>query len=80
MVGVRTKFLVLILYCIVFVSVSLFFPSCHLLADSDSSLSYIRRITGLSLPSHISVISEFDQGELEMGGKYQIEKRTLRGF
>lgn len=57
---------------------SVIFGSCQY--NSSSVLSFIRRVTKISLPSNISIISEFDQGELEAGGKYQLEKKDLEGF
>jgi hypothetical protein len=54
------------------------FGSCRY--NSNSVLSFIRRVTKISIPSNTSIISEFDQGELEAGGKYQLEQKDLEGF
>jgi hypothetical protein len=67
------------LVCLVFVCISLSLISCELLNDS-AGLTYIRRITKVSLPRQISVISEFDQGEIEMGGKYRIFTTDIKMF
>lgn len=65
-------------YVIFIVVGSVIFASCQF--NSNSVLSSIRRVTKISIPNNISTISEFDQGELEAGGKYQIEGNDLKGF
>jgi hypothetical protein len=65
-------------YIIVIVTGSVIFASCQY--DSISVLSFIRRVTKISIPADISTISEFDQGELEAGGKYQLKQKDLEEF
>jgi hypothetical protein len=57
---------------------SAIFASCHF--NNESELSFIRRVTKIPIPNDISTISEFDQGELEAGGKYRLEQKDLEGF
>jgi len=67
-----------LLYIIVIVTGSVIFESCQY--HNNSVLPFIRRVTKISIPGKISTISEFDQGELEAGGKYQLEQKDLGGF
>ncbi len=66
------------LHIIVFLAGSVIFISCQ--SDTGSVLSFIRRVAKISLPNNISIISEFDQGELEAGGKYRLEQKELDSF
>jgi hypothetical protein len=53
---------------------------CFFATNKGSTLRYIRRITAVSLPADLAIISEFDQGELEAGGKYLLEKKDIKAF
>jgi len=66
--------------CIVIVILGVFtlFPGC--LYENSSVLPFIRSVTRVSIPSSISTISEFDQGELKAGGKYQLEQKDVESF
>jgi hypothetical protein len=63
---------------LVITAVSVVLASCQY--DSNSVLSFIRKVTKISIPGNISTVSEFDQGELEAGGKYQIEEEDVKNF
>ncbi|PSL23297.1 hypothetical protein [Chitinophaga ginsengisoli] len=65
-------------YRLVFITGLVIFMSCQ--NDSNSILPFIRRVTKISLPNNISIISEFDQGELEAGGKYRLQQKDIRSF
>ncbi|MBO9199878.1 MULTISPECIES: hypothetical protein [Niastella] len=45
-----------------------------------SNLSYIREVTKVDIPGHITTISEFDNGEWIAGGKYLIKEEYIKAF
>jgi len=68
----------LLLHIILLLGGSVLFASCQY--DNGSVLPFIRRVTKVSLPDKIAIISEYDQGELEAGGKYQLEQKDIGSF
>ena len=48
--------------------------------DSGSVLSYIRRVTMVTIPAHIKTNAEFDNMEFEAGGKYQLAPKDIPAF
>jgi len=48
--------------------------------DNGSILSYVKRVTKISIPSHTKTLSEYDQGEFEAVGKYQLRPEDLQPF
>ena len=67
-----------LLYICVLVAGSVPFAGCGY--RSDSVLPFIRRVTGISLPGTVSIVSEFDQGEFEAVGKYRLEQKDVGAF
>jgi len=63
------------LHIILLLGASVVFASCQY--NSGSVLPFIRRVTKVSLPNKIAIISEYDQGELEAGGKYRLEQKDI---
>ena len=45
-----------------------------------SVLPFIREVTKVKMPGHITTISEFDNGEWIAGGKYIIKEEDLKAF
>src|ERR1700754_681831 len=67
-----------LLYSIVLLSGSLLFASCQF--QGFSVLSYIRSVTRISIPANTTILSEFDQGEFEAVGKYQLDQKEVGRF
>lgn len=44
------------------------------------SLSFVREVTKVEIPGHITTISEFDNGEWIAGGKYLIQEQDIKTF
>jgi len=58
---------------------SLLLVGCGLLTDR-SNINYITKITRISLPDDVRIISEYDNGEFMMVGKYQLPKKEIERF
>jgi hypothetical protein len=43
-------------------------------------LHFIKSVSEVAIPSRTRTIAEFDQGEIEAIGKYQVDKKDLRLF